>query len=144
MGSGGIFGREPTLWLAVINAAVVLGGTFGFKFLTGDQAALIVVVINAIAGAITAYAVRPIAPAAFTYLVASLVTLAAAYGLKVPPETVAGINTFLITSLALLTRGQVTPMDTAVSSSTGASTADTVTPAKGKRWSAAERTRDTT
>lgn len=110
-----LFQREPTLWLAVINAIVIVVGTFGLKFISGEQAALIVAVINALFAAVNAFAVRPISPAVFTYAVASILALAASYGLNVPPETVAAINATIVPILALLTRGQVSPEETAVS-----------------------------
>lgn len=110
-----LFQREPTLWIAVVNAAVILIGTFGLHFVSGGQAAAIVVVINAIFLAINAYAVRPISPAVFTYAVGAVVALLAAYGYNVPVETVASLNVLVIAILALLTRGQVSPQETAVS-----------------------------
>lgn len=110
-----LFQREPTLWIAFASSVVVLLGTFGFRLLTPDNAAAVVVVINAIAAAINAYAVRPISPIAFTYAVASVVALAATYGFNVPPETIAAINALVVPALALLSRGQVSPEETAVS-----------------------------
>lgn len=110
-----IFGREPTLWIAVIAQVILVVGTFGFHWLTGQEAALWVVAINAAAGAVNAYAVRPISPVAFTYLVGSIIAVAGAYGLNLPVETVAAINAAVIPILALLTRGQVDPQNTALS-----------------------------
>lgn len=110
-----IFGREPTLWIAVLNAVVILLGTFGFHLLTGEQAALVVVAINAVFGAINALAVRPISPVAFTYAVGAVVALAAAYGLNLSIETIAAINALVIPILAVVSRGQVSPQETAVS-----------------------------
>ncbi|HLY14273.1 MAG TPA: hypothetical protein VKR24_07960 [Candidatus Limnocylindrales bacterium] len=110
-----IFGREPTLWIAVIAQLILVAGTFGFHWLTGQEAALWVVAINAVAGAVTAYAVRPVSPVAFTYLVGSILALAGAYGLNLPVETVAAINAAVVPILALLTRGQVAPQDTKLS-----------------------------
>lgn len=110
-----LFQREPTLWLAVINAVIILLGTFSFHYLTGQQAALIVVAVNAVAAAINAYAVRPISPAVFIYAVASILAVAGAYGLNLSIETVAAINAVIVPVLALLTRGQVSPEETAVS-----------------------------
>lgn len=107
-----LFGREPTLWLAVISSLIIVAGTFGFHLLTGQEASLIVVGINAIFAAINAYAVRPISPVAFTYAVGSIVAVVGAYGLNVPIETVAAINAAVIPILALLSRGQVEPQDT--------------------------------
>jgi hypothetical protein len=110
-----IFGREPTLWLAVINAVVMLVGTVGLNFLDNDQAGLIVAAINAVFGAINAYAVRPISPAVFTYAVGSILSLGAAYGVNVTSEQLMAINSTVIVVLGLLTRGQVAPVESAVS-----------------------------
>lgn len=110
-----LFGREPTLWIGVISSLIIVAGTAGFHLLTGQEAALVVVAINAIAGAINAYAVRPISPVAFTYAIGSIVAVAGAYGLNLSIETVAGINAAIIPILALLTRNQVSPQATAVS-----------------------------
>jgi hypothetical protein len=114
-----IFGREPTLWLAVISSLIVLAGTFGLHWLSGAQAGLLVAAINAGFGAINAYAVRPISPAAFTYAIGAIVALAASYGLNVTNEQLATINGVVVPVLALLTRGQVSPEDTPVSTATG-------------------------
>jgi membrane-bound ClpP family serine protease len=113
-----LFQREPTLWLAAIGSVVMIVGTFGLKFISGEQAALIVVVINAIFAAINAYTVRPISPVAFTYAIGSIVTLASSYGLNLPIETVAALNAAVIPFLALLSRGQVTPEETSISHTT--------------------------
>lgn len=110
-----IFGREPTLWIAIITSAVTLLATFGLRWLDNEQAGLLVVAINAVAAAANAWTVRPISPAIFTYAATSLIGVAAAYGLSVTPEQLAGINSFLVVVLALLTRGQVSPQETAVS-----------------------------
>lgn len=112
-----IFQREPTLYIAVLSQAIVLAGTFGLHLLSGTQAALIVVAINGVFAAINAWAVRPISPVAFTYAVGSIVAVLGAYGLNLPIETVAGLNALTIAILALLSRGQVAPQETALSSS---------------------------
>jgi uncharacterized membrane protein len=126
-----LFQREPTLWIAAISSVVILIGTFGLGFINGDQAALMVVVINAIFGAINAWTVRPISPVAFTYAIGSIVALAASYGLNLPAETIAALNAAVVPFLALLSRGQVTPEDTAVSSTTRSS-GGTVTAPEGR------------
>ena len=108
-----IFGREPSLWLAFLTAIVSLAGTVGFRLLAPDQAALWNIAILAIAGAITAYTVRPIAPAAFTYAVGAIVQLGAADGLNVTDPQLSMLNALVVPTLMLLTRGQVSPVETA-------------------------------
>lgn len=110
-----IFGREPTLFIAALNALVLIVGTFGLHLFTNEQAALSVVVVNAIFGVLNAWTVRPISPAVFTYAIGSILALAASYGLNLSTETVVAINAAVIPILALLTRGQVSPEETAVS-----------------------------
>jgi hypothetical protein len=112
-----ILGREPTLWIAVINSVIVVLGTFSFHWLTGQQAGLIVAAINAVSLAVNAYLVRPIQPAAFTYAIAALVAVVASYGINVSAETLAAINLAVVPILALLTRSQVSPQDSRISSS---------------------------
>lgn len=112
-----LLNREPTLWLGVISSLIILLGTFGLKAISGDQAALMVVAINAVFGAINAFTVRPISPVAFTYAVGAIVALAASYGLNLSIETVAALNAAVIPILALLSRGQVEPQETRISNS---------------------------
>ncbi len=104
-----IAGREPTLVIGVIASALSLLVGFGFDWLTATQAALVVAALNAVLGVVNAVSVRPIAPAAFTYLVGAIAALAAAYGLNVGQEVVGAINGLVLSVLMFLTRGQVTP-----------------------------------
>jgi hypothetical protein len=110
-----IFDREPTLWIAALNAVIMIVGTVGLKVINQEQAGLFVVVVNAIFAAVNAFAVRPISPVTFTYAVGAIVALFGSYGLTLPADTVAMINAAVIPALALLSRGQVTPADTAIS-----------------------------
>lgn len=109
-----LLGREPTLWISFIASLVLLLGTLGFNWLDGDQAVLVVAAINAVAAAINAYTVRPIAPAVFTYAVGALVSVFAAYGLEVTPDQLAMLNGVVVMGLGLLTRGQVAPEETKI------------------------------
>lgn len=104
-----LFGREPSLWITAIGTALSLVAGFGLDWLTPGQAALVVVVLNAVLGAWNAWAVRPMAPAAFTYLVGAVAALVAAYGVHVTQSQVGLVNGALLAVLALLLRGNVTP-----------------------------------
>lgn len=115
-----MLGRHPTLWIAGLNALVMFAATIGLRWLDNDQAGLIVLAINALAAAATAWAVRPIQPAVFTYALTSLVSLVAAYGLNVTADQLATLNTVMISFLGLLTYGNVSPIDTLISQTTTA------------------------
>ncbi len=103
-----VFGREPTLVLQVISAVLSFLVASGFG-LSDTQAALIVAAISAVFGVVNAVMVRPIAPAAFTGLVAALAALAVGFGLNVSPEMVATVNGLVLAVLMFMTRAQVTP-----------------------------------
>lgn len=112
-----IFGREPTLWLAVIDTLVVIVGTLGTHWISGDQAGLIVAAIQAVFFAVNAWAVRPISPISFTYAIGAITALVAGYGFHVPDATLAALNGAVVPILALLSRGQVSPVETPVTKS---------------------------
>lgn len=113
-----LFGREPTLWLAVIYAALTVIGTAQLSHFSPEQAALTNAAIAALVGAVNAYAVRPISPVSFTYAIACLAQLSAAYGVQIPEATLTAINGLIVPALALLSRGQVSPAATAISRTT--------------------------
>ncbi|MFE9735497.1 hypothetical protein ACFYO9_34140 [Streptomyces sp. NPDC005863] len=96
-----------------MSAGLSLLVSFGFDGLSAEQSAAIVAVISAVFAATTAVITRPIAPSAFTGLVAAAVALLAAYGLNVGQETVGALNAIVLAVLGLLTRGQVAPATTA-------------------------------
>jgi len=103
-----IFGREPALWVSAISGALSLAVTLGVG-LTADQAGAWTAVISGVFAVISAVLTRPIAPSAFTGLVAVVADLLSAYQLNVSAGTVAAVNTAVLAILALLTRGQVSP-----------------------------------
>lgn len=109
-----IFGREPALVIGAIVGVISLAGTLGFRFLSADQAGVWIVVVNAVAAAAMAWTVRPLQPGVYTYAVGALLALATAYGLNLAAEQVNAINALVIPILALLTRGQVSPVETTV------------------------------
>lgn len=107
------FGRDPTLWIALITAALGTLVTFNISGLSGTQSAWIVAAINAVGGAVAAWRTRPIAPQAFLYLTSSLIGLAGAYGLHLSDETVGSVNGLVLAVLMFLVRGQVSPAEDA-------------------------------
>jgi len=104
-----IFGREPTLWLQAISAALAFFVTFGWSGLSATQAGATVAVLAAIIGVLNAWRVRPIAPAIFTTVVTTGAALLSTYGLDFPQERIGQFQLAVVAVMALLTRVQVTP-----------------------------------
>lgn len=104
-----IFGREPVVVLNTLAAVLGLIVSLGITGLTAETAGAIVGVATAILGAIAAAMTRPIAPQAFTAVVAAGAVLVGTFGYEVSQETVGAINTVVLAALTLLTRVQVSP-----------------------------------
>lgn len=104
-----IFGKEPVVVLNTLSAVLGLIVSLGMTSLSADQAGAIVAVVSAILGAIAAAMTRPVAPQAFTALVAAGAVLVAAFGYDVSQSTIGAINTVVLAVLTLLTRVQVSP-----------------------------------
>jgi hypothetical protein len=104
-----IFGREPVVVLNTLSAVLGLVVSLGITGLTAEQAGATVAVASAVLGGIAAAMTRPVAPQAFTAIVAAGATAVAAFGYEVSQETVGAINTVVLALLTLATRVQVTP-----------------------------------
>lgn len=109
-----ILGREPALAISLLATVVALVGTFGLHIFTPTNAAAVVVVINAVAAAASAWTTRPVAPGLFSAILSAVLALGVTYGLTLPPETVIALNATLYPLLMFLSRGQVSPVETAV------------------------------
>ncbi|MFF7308188.1 hypothetical protein [Streptomyces sp. NPDC008137] len=104
-----LFGREPVVVLNTLSAVLGLVVSLGVTSLTAEQAGVVVALVSAILGGIAAAMTRPIAPQAFTAIVAAGATAVAAFGYEVSQGTVGAINTFVLALLTLLARVQVSP-----------------------------------
>jgi len=104
-----IFGREPVVVLNTLSAVLGLIVSLGVTSLSAEQAGAIVAVVSAILGGIAAAMTRPVAPQAFTAIVAAGATAVAAFGYNVSQSTVGAINTLVLAVLTLLVRAQATP-----------------------------------
>ena len=105
-----IFGREPTVIIQSIAAALAILVSFGFKGLSAEQAGLIIAAIWAVLGAVNALATRPVAPALFISAVGAVAAVLTSYGLHVTQEQTGSIAAGLVSVIVLLTRVQVTPI----------------------------------
>lgn len=105
------FGREPALWIAVIQSALTLGFTLGVPGIDDGLAGAVSLVLTAAATAWTALAVRPVSPAVFTGTLVGLAQLLSRWGLDLSDVQVASITSFVALVVTLVMRGQVTPAE---------------------------------
>jgi hypothetical protein len=102
---------EWSLVLAAIAGVINWLVTFKLDFLTPGQAALWILVINAVAGAVAAWRTRPVSPQVWTYLISTVAALLGAYGLHLAQDQVGTFSQMVLAVLALITRDQVTPVE---------------------------------
>lgn len=107
-----ILGYEPVVLMNTLAASLGLIVSLGITGLTDAMAGGSVAFVTAVLGAYAAWKTRPVAPQAFTTVVAAGAVLLATFGYDVAQETVGAINVFVLALLTLLTRGQVTPTST--------------------------------
>lgn len=104
-----IFGREPALFIAAIQAALMLAFTLGVPGVDGGLAGAISLVLTAAASAWTALAVRPVAPAVFSGVIVAAVQLLSRWGLDWTEVEVSSLTGFVAVLVTLVARGQMTP-----------------------------------
>jgi hypothetical protein len=106
-----LFGREPALWIAVVQGALILAFTLGVPGIDGGLAGAVTLVLTAASTAWTALAVKPISPAVFTGVIVALVQLLSRWGLDLSEVQGSSITGFVLLVVTLIVRGQVTPAD---------------------------------
>lgn len=104
-----IFGRDPAIWLAVINAVIGLVVAVHWLGLTTVQGGAVVTVASAILGLVTAFMVKPFAPTAATYLVGVIGEALSTFQYHVSAQVIGGINLLILALVAAIVRPQSTP-----------------------------------
>lgn len=103
-----IFGREPTLIIALIGAVLTWLAGLNLDFINAGQATAITTALTGIAIAITT---RPIAPGLFVAGFGAVASVFAEYGTTWSQSTVAAFGGIILAAFALLgIRPQVTPV----------------------------------
>lgn len=96
-----IFGREPALYVAIIETLVAFLVTFGLDGLSAEQATNIVAVAAVIGGAITAWTTVDTRLSAVTGVGRAILILLTSYGLNLSQEQV-GLAVGVIAALAMV------------------------------------------
>lgn len=109
-----IFGREPALVVGAVNSIIMLLATLGWTFLSGEQAPLWVGLVNGLSAVVLAITIRPISTGVFSQLIGAIVALVGGYGINLSGDFVFALNAALMPILMFVTRGQASPIETAV------------------------------
>ena len=102
-----IFGREPTLYIALIGSVLTWLAGINLDWINAGQATAITSALTGIAIAVTT---RPIAPRLFVAAFGLIASLVAEYGTTISQTTIASVGAIILAGFALLgVRPQVTP-----------------------------------
>jgi hypothetical protein len=108
-----IFGREPAAFIAAVGSVLTVLAALNIEFINAGQAAAITSALSAL---VIAWLTRPIAPALLTGFVSAAAALFAEYHLVVSDEVVGGVSAAVLSLFAFITRPQVAPQETVLTS----------------------------
>lgn len=100
---------EPAVILSVIGAGIALFVSFGLPLST-SQVAVVMAVVSAVLGVITAIGTTNAVLSALLGLVKALVALAVGFGLKLSPDQTGALIAFATLALGLFNRTQNSPV----------------------------------
>lgn len=104
-----LFGREPAVWVGLIEGALALTVAAGLVNFTADQTALVMAAVVAVFGVVTAYLTSDTMLGVLVGLTKAVVALVVGFGLTLSPELTASIITFVVVAVGFFQRTQTTP-----------------------------------
>ncbi|WP_030506380.1 hypothetical protein [Microbispora rosea] len=103
-----ILGREPALWLSLIQTVIALAVGLGLS-ITGEQVGLINGAAAAVVALVAAVAVRPFPVPLLMGAIQALLALGVGFGLDLSPEQVGLVNGALAALVGFIMRMHVSP-----------------------------------
>ena len=107
-----IFGREPVVWIGLIEATIALAVVTGFTTWSGEQVSLVMAAVIAVFALITAYATHDTMLGFVVGLSKAVLALMVGFGANLSPEVVAGIVAFVSVLTGFFARTQTSPAET--------------------------------
>lgn len=105
-----IFGRDPAMWVALIEAALAMALSLNVFGLTHEKIALVVAVVAAVLGIYTAYVTNQTMLGVIIGLVKAVIALAVGYGFEFGPDKTAALLAFVTVLVGMYQRTQVSPV----------------------------------
>lgn len=106
-----LFGREPAAWVGLIEATLALAVAVGLVVLTSEQTALILAVVMAVFGVVTAYLTHDTMLGVLVGLTKAVIALVVGFGLTLTPELTAAIIGFVTIAVSFFQRTQTSPAE---------------------------------
>lgn len=104
-----LFGREPAVWVGVIEATLTLAVVFGLG-LTNENAALIVAAVAAGFGAVTAFYTRDAMLGYVVGFAKATVAVAVGFGLELTTEQTGAVLAVVAVLVGFFQRTQTSPL----------------------------------
>lgn len=105
-----LFGREPALWLSLIQTAVALAVGLGLA-LTGEQVGLVNAAASAVLALVAAVAVRPFPVPLLMGAIQAALALGVGFGLDLSAEQVGLVNAGAAALVGFILRMHVSPVE---------------------------------
>lgn len=104
-----IFGREPAIWVGLIEAALVLTLSFT-AFISSEQTALVMAVVTAAAGFYVGWATKDVGLARVIGLIKAVTALLVGFGFNLTDAQNGAILAFVSVGFALINRDRTSPV----------------------------------
>ncbi|MEV4287336.1 hypothetical protein AB0K40_17670 [Nonomuraea bangladeshensis] len=104
-----LFGREPAVWLYVINAVVAFLVTIPAVGLTSEAAGWVMTIANGVVALLVAALTRPFVVSALTGALSTILTGLASFGLPLTEQGTAAFVVLVSAVLGLTLRANVSP-----------------------------------
>ena len=104
-----LFGREPAAWVGLLEAALTLLVVLKVLHFTSDQTALVMAVVVALFGVLTAYLTKDTMLGFVIGLVKAVIALFIGFGISVSPELTAALIGFVSVFIGFFQRTQTSP-----------------------------------
>jgi len=108
-----IFGREPAVWLYVINAIVAFLATIPAVGLTEESAGWVMTIASGVVALLVALLTRPFVVSALTGALSTILTGMASFGLPMTEQQTGAFVIMVSAVLGLVLRSNVSPAETA-------------------------------
>jgi asparagine N-glycosylation enzyme membrane subunit Stt3 len=104
-----VFGREPAVWVGLIEASLAMLVALSILNFTREQTAEIMAVVVAVFGVVTAYLTKDTMLGFIVGLTKAVIALVIGFGFSLSPEVTASLIAFVVVVVGFFQRTQTSP-----------------------------------